>query len=200
MVDINGARQGGDAIQLSIVISWFWIPSIHFHFNLCCAQSCLTLCNPMDCSPPGFFVHGIFQARILEWVAISYSGGSFQPRDRTHICLLHLMHWQVGSLPLAPPLLTSKYTSPAHTWCLLFLLHISCSLHTSAHVPSHHFGPTVSWVNCSAAVVLHFLCKWQTQEKSNQSPPGEQLPRLTLPLNSGHQWLGSCTEDERSIL
>ena len=38
-----------------------------------CAQSCLTLCNPVDQSPPGASVHGIFQARILKWVAISYS-------------------------------------------------------------------------------------------------------------------------------
>ena len=38
-------------------------------------QLCLTLCNPMDCNPPGFSVHGIFQARILEWVAISSSKG-----------------------------------------------------------------------------------------------------------------------------
>ena len=37
------------------------------------AQSCPTLCDPMDCSPPGSSVHGIFQARILEWVAISFS-------------------------------------------------------------------------------------------------------------------------------
>ena len=44
-------------------------------------QSCLTLCNPMDCSPPGSPVHGILQARILEWVAISFSRGFFQPRD-----------------------------------------------------------------------------------------------------------------------
>ena len=47
------------------------------------AQSCLTLCDPMDCSPPGSSVHGIFQARILEWVAISSSRGSFWPRDWT---------------------------------------------------------------------------------------------------------------------
>ena len=40
------------------------------------AQSCLTLCNPVDCSPPGSSVHGILQARILEWVAISFSRGS----------------------------------------------------------------------------------------------------------------------------
>ena len=43
------------------------------------AQSYLTLCNPMDCSTLGSSVHGIFQARILEWVAISYSRGSFRP-------------------------------------------------------------------------------------------------------------------------
>ena len=44
----------------------------------CCAKplkSCPTLCDPMDCSPPGFSVHGILQARILEWVAISFSRG-----------------------------------------------------------------------------------------------------------------------------
>ena len=49
------------------------------------AQSCPTLCDPMDCSPPGSSVHGILQARILEWVAISFSRGSSQPRDRTQV-------------------------------------------------------------------------------------------------------------------
>ena len=48
-------------------------------------QSCPTLCDPVDYSPPGSSVHGIFQARILEWVAISYSRGSSQSRDQTHI-------------------------------------------------------------------------------------------------------------------
>ena len=45
----------------------------------------LTLCDPMDCSLPGSSVHGIFQARILEWIAISFSRGSSSPRDGTHI-------------------------------------------------------------------------------------------------------------------
>ena len=49
------------------------------------AQLCPTLCDPMDCSPPGFFVHGILQARILEWVAISFSRGSSWPRDQTQV-------------------------------------------------------------------------------------------------------------------
>ena len=49
------------------------------------AQSCLTLCDPMDCSLPAFSVHGILQARILEWVTISFSRGSSQPRDQTRV-------------------------------------------------------------------------------------------------------------------
>ena len=48
-------------------------------------QSCPTLSGPMDCSPPGSSVHGIFQARILEWVAISFSRGSSQSRDWTQV-------------------------------------------------------------------------------------------------------------------
>ena len=49
------------------------------------AQSRLSLHNPMDCSPLGSSLHGIFQTRILEWVATSYSRGSSLPRDWTHI-------------------------------------------------------------------------------------------------------------------
>ena len=47
------------------------------------AQSCLTLCDPVDCSPPGSSAHGIPQARILEWVAISSYRRSSQLRDQT---------------------------------------------------------------------------------------------------------------------
>ena len=49
------------------------------------SQSCLTFCNPIDCCLPGTSVHGIFQARVLEWVAISFSRGYFRPRDQTHV-------------------------------------------------------------------------------------------------------------------
>ena len=60
------------------------------------AQSCPTLCDPVDCSPPGSSVHGILQARILEWVAISFSRGSSWPRDQTwvsHIAGRHIAIW-----------------------------------------------------------------------------------------------------------
>ena len=49
------------------------------------AQSCPTLCNPMDYSLLGSSVHGILQARILEWVAIPFSRGSCQPMDQTQV-------------------------------------------------------------------------------------------------------------------
>ena len=58
-------------------------------------QSCPTISNPMDCSPPGSSVCGILQARILKWVAMPSSRGSSQPRDQT--CIFYsLLHWQAG--------------------------------------------------------------------------------------------------------
>ena len=72
------------------------------------AQSCLTVCDPMDCSPAGSSVHGIFQARILEWVAISSSRGSSWPRDWTQFSciscigrqsLKNCTTWEVHSSP-----------------------------------------------------------------------------------------------------
>ena len=60
-------------------------PCNHYHNQSEVAQSCPTLGDPMDCSLPGSSVHGIFQARVLEWVAISFSRGSSRPRDRTQV-------------------------------------------------------------------------------------------------------------------
>ena len=60
------------------------------------AQLCMILCDPMDCSPPGSSVHGILQARTLEWVAMSSSKRSSLPRDQNCICCIGrqiLYHW-----------------------------------------------------------------------------------------------------------
>ena len=65
-------------------------------------QSCPTICDPMDCSPQGPSVHGIFQARILERVAIPFSRGS-SPTQGSNLCLLSLLRWQAGSSPLVLP-------------------------------------------------------------------------------------------------
>ena len=61
------------------------------------AHLCLTLHDPVDRSPPGSSVHGLFQARLLEWVAISQ--GIFRIQG-LNLHLLHFLHWQAGSLPL----------------------------------------------------------------------------------------------------
>ena len=55
----------------------------------------LTLCHPMGCSPPGSFIQGILQARVLEWVVISFSRGSSQPRDRTRVSRIVGRHFTI---------------------------------------------------------------------------------------------------------
>ena len=85
---------------------------------LCCclvAKSCLTLWDPIDCSPPGSSVHGISQARILEWVAISFFRGSSQPRGGTHIsCIARriLYHWTTWETHCPLSLVTRGQVSP----------------------------------------------------------------------------------------
>ena len=65
-------------------------------------QSCLTLCDTMDCSPPGCSVHGILQARILEWVAISFSRGSshpgIEPTFHAEPCIFCIGRWVIYQL------------------------------------------------------------------------------------------------------
>ena len=65
------------------------VSSAYLKVKIEVAQLCLTLHGPMDCSLPGSSAHGIFQARVLEWVAISFSRGSSWPRDRT--CVSHIV-------------------------------------------------------------------------------------------------------------
>ena len=62
-------------------------------------QLCPTLCDPMDCHPPGSSVHGILQTRILEWVPLHQGIFPIHGSNRRLLCLLH---WEVGSLPRAP--------------------------------------------------------------------------------------------------
>ena len=65
---------------LIVYQAFIWIVYV-----LCSLQSCPTLCDPMDYSLPGSSIYGILQARILEWVVISFCRGSSQPRDQTHV-------------------------------------------------------------------------------------------------------------------
>ena len=88
-------------ILCSLVILGGWLsrqvlPTSGLWTTVCVAKSCLTFCGPMDCSPPGSSVHGISQASILEWGAISFSRGSSRPRNWTWVSCtgrLILHHW-----------------------------------------------------------------------------------------------------------
>ena len=70
---------------LSLGFFFFLLRFWKVKVKLSIAQLCLTLCHPMDCSPPGSSVHGILQARILEWVAIPFSRASSWPKDWTWV-------------------------------------------------------------------------------------------------------------------
>ena len=102
---LAGYRQGTSCI----LPGWGAEGGSKFSVTLCCgssliAQSCPTLCDPMDCSPPGSSVHGISQARILKWVAIFYSGGSPPTTQVSTQNFLHwlwvLYHWALREAPL----------------------------------------------------------------------------------------------------
>ena len=108
---------------------------------VCCAKSlksCPTLCNPMDCSPPGSSVHGIFQARILERVAMLSSKGSSWPRDQTHISYVScigrqvLYHWHHLQSPRESSLI-SAFSS---------ILHAPPHSTSKPHQKSVHLSPS----------------------------------------------------------
>ena len=121
--------------------------------SLCCAkslQSCPSLCDHMDCSPPGSSIHGVLQARILEWVAMPSSRSSW-PSDWTTPCLLYLLHWQGSSLPLGPP--GKPHAIPLALYKHVLLLWIT---HTHTHVHTHTH--TLLFINGIASYpIIQFL-------------------------------------------
>ena len=106
-----------------------WIDRCKGYNVLCvciCAQLCPTLCDSPDCSPPGSSVLGISQARILEWVAVSFSRGLSRPRDQTHVAcivggfftvwatreaILHIYEWLTIYIITCIWLITYNYIS-----------------------------------------------------------------------------------------
>ena len=91
------------------------------------AQSCPTFCNPVDCRPPGSSVHGISQARTLEWVAISFSRGSSWPRDWTQASCIG--RWIFTTEHQRSPTLTCSWASSSNTNLFYSkVLNASCNL------------------------------------------------------------------------
>ena len=81
---------------------WVFAHSVPFT-KVLVTQSCLILCDSMDCSSPGFSVHGIFQARILEWAAIFFSRGSSQSRDQTWASFIPDRYFTIWATREVPP-------------------------------------------------------------------------------------------------
>ena len=83
----------------NILHRWLWKhcrQSWKDHVCVCSvAQSCLTLCDPLNCSPPGFSIHGVFQARILKRVAVSSSRGFSWPKDWTQVSCVSCIGRQI---------------------------------------------------------------------------------------------------------
>ena len=118
------------------------------------AQSCPTVCDPINRSPPGSSVHGIFQARILEWVAISFSRGSPWPRDWTCVSciscivrwiLYHCTFWEVPTLPS----ILAKRSYGKICYILALLL---CSQKTKEVDKLKFFSKCLAW----ASLLLRF--------------------------------------------
>ena len=146
-------------------------------------QSCLTLCNPMDCSPPGSTVYGISQARILKWVAISFSRGSSQPRDGTHVSCIVRWVFFFTTGPLGKHCEFTAAAAKSLQSCLTLCNPMECNLSDSS-VHGISQGRILEWVAISFARgsfqprdQIHISCiagRFLTAE-----PPGKPLNRHT---------------------
>ena len=100
---------------ISCTIGFFTILTLSewfcYLFCMCVlvVQSYLTLCDPMNCSPPSSSVHGTLQARILEWVAISFSRGSSWPRDWTQVSCTAGRFSTIWTTREAPPIMCLSF-------------------------------------------------------------------------------------------
>ena len=99
-------------------------------------QSCLILCDPMDCSPPGSSVHGILQARILEWVAMPSSRGS--------------SYSEIEPMTLRSPALAGEFFTTSDTWELQCYLHYNIQFRCS--VVSYSATPSIAACQASLSI------------------------------------------------
>ena len=122
--------------SFSLLLAWF---VLNIYQGLC-VQSCPTVSDPVDCSPPDSSVHGIFQARILEWVVISFSRGSSQSRDLTPVSI---EHWTAGGL-FVPFYLSTSSLSFSVGKTRPLTLHTGCQ--EGGHCPFHHHTSGRPWI------------------------------------------------------
>ena len=143
-------------------------------FCCCClfTKSCPTFCDPMDCSSPGSSVHGISQARILEWIAISSSTGSSQPRDQTQVSCL------------AGRFFTTEPPGKPHEACLSCVLPLILKIHPwrvlnlGVQTPMRlRWDPT--WISIPMLCYAKSLQSCPTLcDPTDGSPPGSPVPGI----------------------
>ena len=141
------------------------------------AQLCPTLCDPTDCSLPGFSVHGIFQARVLEWVAISFSRGSSQPRDGTQVSRIGgrcFTHWA---------------TREAHIICRTTVLYNSRGRHSHHSLCKCH--PLESWASQVALVAKNLPTNAGDEREAGLIPGWGRSPGV----GNGNPLQYSCLEN-----
>ena len=109
-------------------------------------QLCPTLCDPMDGSLPGSTVHGIFQARMLEWAATSFSRGSSQPRDQTQVSCIADRGFTVWATYPAPNGKIHTHTTHTHTYTHGFVNSLSVYLVENWTQPADSFIFRVAWL------------------------------------------------------
>ena len=132
-------------------------------------QPCLTLCNPMNHNPPGYSVHGILQARILDRAAMPFSRESSQPRDQTW--LLGLLHWQAGSYHLAPPAKPLAKTPSTAFWPDLPERNFSMSV---------ELCPGLPWVKVRRQCFNNFIKQTHASERTLGNGRGESASIKSL--------------------
>ena len=137
------------------------------------SQSCQTLCNPMDCSPPGSPVHGLFQAGILEWVAISFSRGFSQSGDQTCVsCIDRQILWP---------------TTPLRTvLCVCVYMYIHPVGSVSLENPNACSLP----LNFTRIYVYCFeICLKESLDSKRSSFLTFSVARIPFPLGNRNPWL-----------
>ena len=149
------------------------------------AQSCPTLFDLVDCSPPGSSVHGILQARILKWVAISFSRGSSWPRDRTQVshisggCFNLWATWEALSMYAAA---TAKSLQSWPTLCSP----IDGSLPGSS-VHGIFQARVLEWVPSPSPLSMYSGCQY-IDSCDVPSSPSSSLFRISVQFSSVTQW------------
>ena len=150
------------------------------------AQLCPTLCDPMDCSLPGFSVHRIFQTRILEWVAISFSRGSCWPRDQIQVSHFVGRHFtKVFDVALIPHPSPKISVSSFHITPVIWRYAITTAMFFHFHEFLHTLLFSAPVPSLSSTKLFYLSSNNAFSRKASMNPPPSSLaPDTPMSLGS----------------